>query len=94
MEQASTTTMAPALAPTDVELQQQVLDELAWGGRVRPSEIGVAAHDGIVTLGGGISSYLACMAAQEATHRVRGVRAIWEAAHQTWPSGRTCRLWA
>lgn len=74
MTQAST--MAPALVPTDVDLQQQVLDELAWDGHVRPSEIGVAVHDGIVTLNGEVSSYLARMAAQDAAHRVRGVRAV------------------
>lgn len=76
MDTTSTRTMAPALAPTDVELQQQVLDELAWDGHVLPSEIGVAVHDGIVTLSGSVSSYLARMAAQEATHRVRSVRAV------------------
>lgn len=46
MEHTSTTTMMPALAPTDVELRRQVLDELAWDGHVRPSESGVAVHDG------------------------------------------------
>lgn len=76
MGQTSTRTIAPALAATDVELQQQVLDELAWDGHVLPSEIGVAVHDGIVTLSGEVGSYLARMAAQEATHRVRGVRAV------------------
>lgn len=61
---------------SDVGLQQDVLDELAWDGHVRPSEIGVAVHDGIVTLSGSVESYLARMAAQEAAHRVRGVRAV------------------
>lgn len=65
-----------SLAPTDVALQQAVLDELAWDGHVLPNEIGVAVHDGIVTLTGSVGSYLARMAAQEATHRVRGVRAV------------------
>lgn len=69
-------TIAMTMAPTDVELQQNVLDELAWDGHVRPSEIGVAVHDGIVTLSGSVDSYLARMAAQEATHRVQGVRAV------------------
>ncbi len=71
-----TETSTIALAPGDAELQEQVLDELAWDGHVRPSEIGVAVHDGIVTLNGEVGSYLARMAAQEAAHRVRGVRAV------------------
>lgn len=71
-----TRTSTMALAPTDVEIQEHVLDELAWDGHVRPGEIGVAVHDGIVTLSGAVGSYLARMAAQEAAHSVRGVRAV------------------
>lgn len=71
-----TTRTTRTMAPSDEELQEQVLDELAWDGHVRSSEIGVAIHDGIVTLSGGVDSYLARMAAQEAAHRVRGVKAV------------------
>jgi osmotically-inducible protein OsmY len=61
---------------TDVGIQQDILDELAWDGHVRPNEIGVAVEDGIATLTGTVESYLARMAAQEAAQRVRGVRAV------------------
>lgn len=61
---------------TDVVLQKDVLDELAWDGHVRANEIGVSVKDGIVTLTGAADSYLARMAAQDAAHRVHGVRAV------------------
>ena len=61
---------------TDEQIQTDVLEELKWDSRVRPNEIGVAVKDGIVTLTGWVDSYLKKMAAQEATHRVRGVKAV------------------
>jgi osmotically-inducible protein OsmY len=61
---------------TDLSIQRDVQDELAWDGHVRPGEIGVAVNDGIVTLTGTVESYLARVAAQDAAHRVRGVRAV------------------
>lgn len=60
----------------DANIQRDVQDELVWDGHVRPSEIGVAVTDGIVTLTGTVESYLARVAAQDAAHRVRGVRAV------------------
>ncbi len=61
---------------TDEEIQRDVLEELKWDTRVRPNEIGVAVKDGIVTLTGWVDSYLKKMAAEEAAHRVRGVKAV------------------
>ncbi len=61
---------------TDEEIQADVLEELKWDTRVRPNEIGVAVKDGIVTLTGWVDSYLKKMAAEEAAHRVRGVKAV------------------
>jgi osmotically-inducible protein OsmY len=43
---------------------------------VRPNEIGVAVKDGIVTLTDWVDSYLKKMAAEEAAHRVPGVKAV------------------
>ena len=61
---------------TDAQIQADVLEELKWDTRVRPNEIGVAVKDGIVTLTGWVDSYLKKMAAEEAAHRVRGVKAV------------------
>src|SRR5881227_3302182 len=61
---------------TDEDIQADVLDELKWDTRVRPNEIGVAVKDGIVTLTGWVDSYLKRMAAEEAAHRVPGVKAV------------------
>ncbi len=61
---------------TDEQIQQDVLEELKWDTRVQPNEIGVAVKDGIVTLTGWVDSYLKKIAAEEAAHRVRGVKAV------------------
>jgi len=41
-----------------------------------PNEIGVAVKDGVVTLTGWVDSYAKRWAAEEAAHRVRGVKAV------------------
>jgi len=61
---------------TDEAIQADILEELKWDTRVQPNEIGVAVKDGIVTLTGWVDSYLKKMAAEEAAHRIRGVKAI------------------
>jgi len=61
---------------SDQEIQRNVLDELKWDARVQPNEIGVAVKDGIVTLTGWVDSYTKKWAAEEAAHRVKGVRAV------------------
>jgi osmotically-inducible protein OsmY len=61
---------------TDEAIQIDVLEELRWDPRVRPNEIGVMVKDGVVTLTGWVDSYLKKMAAEEAAHRVRGVKAV------------------
>jgi osmotically-inducible protein OsmY len=63
-------------AKTDQEIQRMVLDELKWDARVQPNEIGVAVKDGVVTLTGWVDSYTKKWAAEEAAHRVKGVRAV------------------
>jgi osmotically-inducible protein OsmY len=64
------------MVQTDEQLQQEVLHELKYDARVRPNEIGVAVKDGVVTLSGFVDSYLKRWAAEEAAHRVNGVRAV------------------
>jgi osmotically-inducible protein OsmY len=61
---------------TDEEIQTDVLEELKWDTRVRPNEIGVEVRGGVVTLTGWVDSYLKKMAAEEAAHHVRGVKAV------------------
>ena len=61
---------------TDGQIQTDVWEELQWDTRVWPNEIGIVVKDGIVTLNGWVDSYLKKIAAQEAAHRVRGVKAV------------------
>ncbi len=61
---------------TDALIQSDVMAELKWEPRVKPNEIGVAVKDGVVTLTGWVDSYTKRWAAEEAAHRVRGVKAV------------------
>ena len=61
---------------TDVQIQTDVLAELKYEPRVQPNEIGVAVKDGVVTLTGSVDSYVKRWSAEEAAHRVRGVKAV------------------
>jgi osmotically-inducible protein OsmY len=61
---------------TDAQVQTDVLSELKWEPRVSPNEIGVTVKDGVVTLAGVVDSYSKRWAAEDAAHRVRGVKAV------------------
>src|SRR2546421_5552122 len=61
---------------TDEEIQRDVLNELKFEPRVQPNEVGVVVKDGVLTLTGWVDSYAKKWAAEEAAHRVRGVRAV------------------
>lgn len=63
---------------TDSQLQRDVMDELEWEPAVDQADIGVAVTDGVVTLSGYVKSYPEKVAAEKATRRVAGVRAIAE----------------
>lgn len=60
----------------DAAIQRTVLDELKWDPRVEETEVGVEVDGGVVTLTGTVSSYIKRIAAQEAAHRVAGVRDV------------------
>jgi osmotically-inducible protein OsmY len=61
---------------TDAQIQSDVQAELKWEPRVQSPEIGVAVKDGVVTLTGFVDSYTKRWAAEEAAHRVHGVKAV------------------
>lgn len=61
---------------TPAELQLDVLDELRWDPKLKPGEIGVSVRDGVVTLTGHVQSYATKLAAEDATKRVGGVKAV------------------
>ncbi|HEX4208603.1 MAG TPA: BON domain-containing protein [Ktedonobacteraceae bacterium] len=68
--------MTTVSARTDEEIQHDVLEEMKWDARVHPNEVGVAVKDGIVTLTGWVDSYIKKLAAEDAAHRVHGVKAV------------------
>jgi osmotically-inducible protein OsmY len=61
---------------TDAQIQADVIAELRWDPRVQPNEVGVSVKDGVVTLTGWVDSYVKKWAAEEAAHKVRGVKAV------------------
>jgi osmotically-inducible protein OsmY len=61
---------------TDAQIQSDVITELKWEPRVQPNEIGVIVKNGVVTLTGTVDSYTKRWAAEDAAHRVRGVKAV------------------
>lgn len=63
---------------TNSELQHDVMEELKWEPILNASEIGVITKDGVVTLTGHVDSYSKKFAAEQATKRVAGVKAVVE----------------
>ena len=61
---------------SDHQIQEDVLAEFKWDARLKPNEVGVSVNDGVVTLTGWVDSYTKKWAAEEAAHRVRGVKAV------------------
>ena len=60
----------------DEEIQRDVLAELKWDAQIQPNEIGVSVKDGVVTLTGWVDSYLKKWSAEDAAHKVAGVKAV------------------
>ena len=60
------------------DLQKDVLDAIKWEPLLNAAEIGVIAHDGIVTLTGVVDSYAKKSEAEEAAKSVAGVKAVVE----------------
>jgi osmotically-inducible protein OsmY len=60
----------------NIQVQTDVIAELAWDPRVDHKQIQVAATDGVVTLTGSVPSYADKWAAERAAERVFGVKAV------------------
>jgi len=63
---------------TDAVLKNDVVKELQWEPSVTSNDIEVVAKDGVVTLRGTVPHYAEKWAAERATQRVEGVKAIAE----------------
>jgi len=62
---------------TDKDIQDRVEKELEWTRQVEDSaNIGVAVHEGVVSLSGEVSTYSQKVAAAKAALRTRGVTAV------------------
>jgi osmotically-inducible protein OsmY len=78
--------MNTAIAGAAVDLKDKVLNELKWEPSVNEAEIGVIVKDGVVTLTGKVESCAEKVAAEQATQRVSGVRAVANELQITLPS--------
>jgi osmotically-inducible protein OsmY len=72
----------------DMKLKKAVEEELEWEPSIDAEHIGVTAEDGVVTLSGHVESYAQKYAAEAATRRVKGVRAIAEEIEVRFPGDR------
>ena len=61
---------------TDLDLQRDVQEELNWEPSVNAAGIGVIVKDGVVTIEGRVDSLAEKWAAERATKRVAGVKAL------------------
>jgi osmotically-inducible protein OsmY len=60
----------------DIHLRQSILDEMEFEPSIDAAGIGVAVHNGIVTLTGHVRTYAEKEAAERVVRRVKGVRGI------------------
>jgi osmotically-inducible protein OsmY len=68
--------MLTTTTTADQILRDAVTHHLAWEPDFDASMIGVSAHDGVVTLSGYVDTYAAKLAAERATRKLYGVKAI------------------
>jgi len=61
---------------TDAQLQTDVLAELRWQPSFDAANIGVSAHDHVITLSGQVAHYMERSAAESAAKGVYGVNAV------------------
>lgn len=61
---------------TDIFLQKDILDELAWDPAVNATDVGVIVKDGVVTLTGHLTNYAEKYAAERAARAARAARRV------------------
>lgn len=61
---------------SDIQLKQDIEAELIWDPKVNAAQIAVSVDQGAVTLFGAVDTYADRWAAEDATKRVAGVRAL------------------
>lgn len=61
---------------TDAQLKKDIEAELEWNPAVNASKVGVAVHEGVVTLTGHLDNYAEKHAVEKAVQTVAGVRGI------------------
>lgn len=64
------------MTKSNLQLQQDVLQELTWEPSVEASQIGVTAKDGVICLSGSVRSWTEKSNAAQAAERVAGVTAV------------------
>jgi len=77
------------LTDKDLRLRDAVMHQLEWEPAIDASGIGVTAKGGSVTLAGSIDTYAGKLAAERATKRVQGVRAVANELDVKLAAGRT-----
>lgn len=63
---------------TDVQIQQDVIDQLKWEPALNAAEIGVSVKNGVVTLSGIVDTFYKKIMAEQAANKVMGVKAVAE----------------
>jgi osmotically-inducible protein OsmY len=71
---------------TDAQLKREITEELLWEPSITSQNISIATRNGVVTLSGTVPHYAEKWAAERATQRVEGVRAIAEELEVRLPS--------
>ncbi|MBL7696904.1 MAG: BON domain-containing protein [Chitinophagaceae bacterium] len=63
---------------SDIQIQQDVMDQLKWDPLLNSARIGVAVKNGVVTLSGSVDTYYKKIKAEDAVKKVSGVLALAE----------------
>jgi osmotically-inducible protein OsmY len=64
------------MTPKGLDLQEEVVEELAFNPRIYSEDIGVTINEGVVILRGAVPSFGQKWEAEDAVKRVRGVRGV------------------
>jgi osmotically-inducible protein OsmY len=70
----------------DLELRRRVIEALEFEPSIDPSDIGVAARDGVVSLSGHVGSFVEKFTAERTVRQVKGVKAVAQSLEVRLPS--------